>query len=242
MNKIRQRYEIAGLKVVLSTYYDRTRQQAEKYLAKEDWTEDKADIEIDREWDFYEEYQTKYPGLNLEAIEYMLTGGLFNRYLLKYNGCMLHSSAVVVDGYAYLFSANSGTGKSTHTQLWKKQFGEKAYIINDDKPVLRNEGGHWYVYGTPWSGKSNQNENKKAELGAIVFLERAHDNWIDEIEVKEAIPMFFEQTVRKFNQLSNIEKTLELMGKALMDTPIYKMGCNISSDAVKTAYERIRRV
>ena len=79
------------------------------------------------------------PYLNCEAIEYIYTGSYFHHLLLKYNGCMLHSSGVVVDGYAYLFSANSGTGKSTHTGLWLEHFKDKAYIINDDKPVLKKE-------------------------------------------------------------------------------------------------------
>ncbi len=112
----------------------------------------------------------------------------------------LHSSAVVVDGYAYLFSADSGTGKSTHTGLWLEHFKEKAFIINDDKPVLRLENGQWFVYGTPWSGKTDLNINVKAKLGAIVFLERAKENHITPIEVKEAIPLFFNQTVRRLKR------------------------------------------
>ena len=109
---------------------------------------------------------------------------------------MLHSSAVVVDGYAYLFSADSGVGKSTHTDLWLKLLGEKAFIVNDDKPAIRNIDGEWFVYGTPWCGKNNTNKNAKIKLGAIVFLERSEDNWIEQEEIKEAIPKFFKQTIR----------------------------------------------
>ena len=75
---------------------------------------------------------------------------------------LLHSSAVVVDGYAYLFSADSGTGKSTHTGLWKQHFGDRAYIINDDKPAIRKVDGEWYVFGTPWSGKTDTSVNPRA--------------------------------------------------------------------------------
>lgn len=244
MNKRTVRYEIAGLKVLLTTYYERTYTQAQQYLAQSEWSVEEADITVEFEHSVYEQQQQSgsMQGAGLELIEYMLTGALFSRCLLMYNGCMLHSSAVVVDGYAYLFSADSGTGKSTHTRLWLEHFGEKAFIINDDKPVLRCENGEWYVYGTPWSGKTNLNVNAKAKLGAIVFLERSQNNWIDAMVIKEAIPKFFGQTIRKLNQLENMEKVLEIMGKALSESPIYKMGCNISDDAVVTAYERIRRV
>lgn len=244
MNKEVIRYEIAGLKVLLTTYYERTKAQAQQYLAQSDWEETEADIIVEFDHKVYEEQQQSgsMQGASFELIEYMLTGALFNRYLLLHNGCMLHSSAIVVDGYAYMFSADSGTGKSTHTGLWKEHFKDKAFIINDDKPVIRCEDNQWYVYGTPWSGKTDLNVNTKAKLGAIVFLERSEDNWIDTIDVKEAIPKFFAQTIRKLNQIENMDKVLEIMGNALSENPIYKMGCNISDDAVVTAYERIRRV
>ncbi len=244
MNKRTIRCEIASLKVLLTTYYERTYTQAQRYLAKEDWSLEEADVVVEFEHEVYESQQQKgsLEGCTFEQIEYLLTGALFNRFLLKYDGCMLHSSAVVVDGYAYLFSADSGTGKSTHTKLWVEHFNDKAFIINDDKPVLRCENEKWYVYGTPWSGKTDQNVNTKAELGAIVFLERSKDNWIDTIEIKEAVPKFFGQTIRKLNQIENIDLVLKVMEKVLIENPIYKMGCNISDDAVITAYERIRRV
>ena len=181
-------------------------------------------------------------GCSLESIEYIYTGTIFNRLLINHHGCMLHSSAVVVDGYAYLFSADSGTGKSTHTGLWLEHFKEKAFIINDDKPVLRLENGQWFVYGTPWSGKTDLNINVKAKLGAIVFLERAKENHITPIEVKEAIPLFFNQTVRRLKREEKMDLVLQYMEEILTSTPIYKMGCNISDDAVITAYEKIRRV
>lgn len=147
-----------------------------------------------------------------------------------------------MDGYAYLFSANSGTGKSTHTRLWMEYFKEKAYIINDDKPALRYVDGRWWVYGTPWSGKTDLNVNAKVKLGAIVFLERAEENWIKPIEIQEAIPLFFNQTIRRMKYEEKMDLVLNCMEQILMKNPIYKMGCNISEDAVTTAYETIRRV
>lgn len=243
MNIVKERYEIADLKLLMTTYYNKTMVQAQPYRAQKMWKEEEADIKIDFGQDFYEKVHNEtLPYTGYESIEYIYTGSLFSRYLLNYNGCMLHSSAVVVDGYAYLFSADSGTGKSTHTGLWVKYFGEKAYIINDDKPILRFIDGEWYVYGTPWSGKTDLNVNEKAKLGAIVFLERSEENWIQPIDVKEAIPLFFNQTIRKMWRVEKLDLVLNYMEQILTNTPIYKMGCDISDNAVVTAYEKIRRM
>lgn len=237
------KYKIAGLKILMTTYCQRTKYQAEKYIDDCDWNEDEADGIINLGMEFYENIHEKYmPYADYDSIEYMYTGSRFHRMLLDFDGCMLHSSAVVVDGYAYLFSADSGTGKSTHTRQWLKHFGERAYIINDDKPALRCIDNQWYVYGTPWSGKTDLNVNACVKLGAIVFLERAEDNWIENISAAEAVPKFFKQTIRKLGTVEKMDMALNAIERVLSQNPVYKMGCNISDDAVVTAYEKIRRV
>lgn len=239
----KNKYDIAGLKILMTTYHQRTRRQAKPYLSKEWWDDEMADGVIDLGQKFYEEQHDtylKYSGY--DEIEYIYTGALFNRFLIPHTGCMLHSSAVVVDDYAYLFSADSGTGKSTHTNLWLKHFGDRAFIINDDKPAIRKIEDTWYVYGTPWSGKTDINVNTRVKLGAIVFLERSKDNWIEEMSIKEAIPKFLNQTVRKLKAEEKMDMVLKNMEMLLLENPIYKMGCNINDEAVVTAYEKIRRV
>lgn len=237
------KYKIADLKVLLTTYHPTTEQRAKEYISEENWDDKDADVVIDVGQEYYEKRykDCKYP-TNYNTIEYGVTGSLFNRYLLKYDGCMLHSSAVVVDGYAYLFSADSGTGKSTHTGLWLEHFKDKAFIINDDKPAIRKIDNQWYVYGTPWSGKTDQNVNVKAKLGGIVFIERSENNWIRDLEAAEAIPLFFNQTIRRMKTEQNMDLVLTMMERVLTENPLYKMGCNISDEAVETAYQKIRRV
>lgn len=82
---------------------------------------------------YYKKKQKMHPEITCEKLEYVYVGAEFNRKILKYGGIMIHSSAVEVDGKAYLFSAPCGTGKSTHTKQWQKYFGaDQAIIINDD--------------------------------------------------------------------------------------------------------------
>jgi hypothetical protein len=199
-----------------------------------------VDISIDLTTEQIKQKQLENPHLTLDECEYIWTGAEFYHKLLDFEGFMLHASAVAKDNKAYLFSAQSGTGKSTHTELWQRYFGEdEACIINDDKPAIRYVDKSFYVYGTPWSGKTDKNLNRKVPLQGIVFLEQAEKNWIKQIDSKEALKLILEQTLRP-KQLEKIDKLLILLDKLLKTTPVYKMGCNISEDAVKLAYETIK--
>lgn len=199
-----------------------------------------CDILIDISDDKYDSLLEKHTHLNKNELEYIYTGFEFANYLLNYDGFCLHSSAVAVDQKAVLFSAPSGTGKSTHTKLWQKHFGEdKAIIINDDKPALRIIEDKFYVYGTPWSGKTDQSVNTKVPLQAIVFLEQAPDNYISRMSTKEAIKMVVYQSIHSKKSPENVDKLLSIIDKLVIRIPIYKMGCNISTDAVKMVYEFI---
>ena len=99
-----------------------------------------------------------------------------------------------------------------------------------------------YVYGTPWSGKHDISKNIQVKLGGIVFLERSKENWINEISPKEAFALFFRQTVRKLKTEEKMDLALKNVENVLVSNPIYRMGCNISDEAVVTAYEKIRRI
>ena len=134
---MQQDYIIAGLRVRMDTF-GRTLSQAEPYLTE---TVGDADIVIVSDPQQLKEQQ---PHLTLDDCEYLCTGGSFYRQLLLHKGLMLHASAVVMDGYAYLFSAPCGTGKSTHTDMWKAAFGDAVVMLNDDKPALKKEQDRWY--------------------------------------------------------------------------------------------------
>ena len=95
-----------------------------------------------------------------------------------FDAFLLHAAVIEVDGLAYAFAAPSGTGKTTHIALWKKFFGDRANIINGDKPIIRFENGTPYIYGTPWCGKEGYNINTKAPLAALCFIERSPENTI----------------------------------------------------------------
>lgn len=211
--------------------------RAEKY--RTEYT-DKPDILIDVTDTAVLDLKLLGPHLTDAECELMVSTSEFYKRLLKFNGFMLHSSAVCVDNKAYLFSANSGTGKSTHTSLWLKLFGDKAFIINDDKPAIKIENGKAYVYGTPWSGKSDLNRNVRVPLQGICVLERAEENFIEPLDKGTDIFKIMNQTLRPPLE-SYMDKLLELLDVVISDTPIWRMGCNISLEAAQMAYDAMSK-
>ena len=154
----------------------------------------------------------------------------------KYNTILFHGSVLAIDGRGYLFTAPSGTGKSTHTRLWKEYFKDRIIVVNDDKPFLKIEGDEVFAYGTPWDGKHRLSSNIKIPLKGICILSQDKENWIKKIDSKSVYPYLYNQVYHILNERENAIKTLQIFDKLLKIVPIYKMGCNISYDAVKTSY------
>ncbi len=222
-------YLIAGLRVRMDVG-GKTERQAKPYRAEQ--TVGQVDIEINQ---FVMPQDESVKHLTEEQVEYIWTGADFYRKLIVHNGLMLHASAVVVDGYAYLFSAPSGTGKSTHTNLWLKKFGDAAYILNDDKPALRKEDGRWYAYGTPWSGKTDLNVNRRVPLGGICMLYRGAHNEIEPFTGTAAIHALLEQTLRPKSVLRM--QILELLDDLMSQVPVWKLSCTPEIEAVEVSYQ-----
>ncbi len=186
---------------------------------------------------YYEEKQKQFPHLSFDEIEYLWSGSLFYEHLTRFSGVMLHASCVEYEGKAYLFSAPSGTGKSTHTHLWVKYLNG-ARIINDDKPAIRLVDGKFYAYGTPWSGKTDESINQGFPIVGICFLERGENN-IEKIPGIKALKLFMDQTVRPANKELMLN-AVDIINNILTDIPIYKLSCDMSKEAVETSLNGMR--
>lgn len=149
---------------------------------------------------------------------------------------LFHGSAIAVDGEVYLFTAKSGTGKSTHTRLWREYFGERAVMVNDDKPLIRVTREGVTVYGTPWNGKHRLGANLAAPLKAVCLLERAKENHIEAAAAKALYPSLLQQTYRPANPAAMVQ-TLQLLDRLTGQVGLYRLGCNLSPDAARVAYE-----
>lgn len=232
-------YDIADLKVAINNPFGRVEKQGKAYLSENQDPNQHIDITIDISEERLKQAMGEYDGMDKSDWYYMLTGADFYVGLLKYNGFLLHSSCVVVDNYAYAFSADSGTGKSTHTNLWMKKFKDKIYMLNDDKPAIREIDGKIYACGTPWSGKYDYSTPKIVPLAGICFLERSETNWIKEAETSFAIYSILSQSTRKL-QPDQMEKLFDTLEKLFKKIKIYQFGCNISDEAVEVSYNAMK--
>ena len=163
----------------------------------------------------------------------MLSSLKFSVELIKRSGLVLHASAVVKDGMAYLFSAPSGTGKSTHAGLWLKLFDD-ARILNDDKPAIRLLEDGIFAYGTPWSGKHDLSLNERARLGGIAFLERAKEDSIERVAPAEAAKLILGATVRRLSR-ERMDELLDSVQRLACETPIYRLKCTADPNAARIA-------
>ena len=221
-------YRIADLLVQMEVS-GRTLQQAKAYAVEETGP---ADIVLKCDIPEIMAINPEVP--NEETAEYMGTGAIFNRHLLNFDGTFLHSSAVVLDGKAYLFSAPSGTGKSTHTEKWCRLFG--ARILNDDKPALRFVDGTWMAYGTPWSGKHDLSSNEGVPIGGVAVLQRGEENTITRMQPAEALPWIMSQTLNQLRREQMI-KQLELLDRFLRQVPIWLLHCRNEDAAARVSFE-----
>ena len=149
---------------------------------------------------------------------------------------LFHCSAVAVDGKAYLFTAPSGTGKSTHARLWREVFGDRAVMINDDKPLLQVKEHQVLVHGTPWDGKHRLSTNTVAPVAGICLLERGEENYVERIAKEDAFPRLLQQTYRPQSPVA-LMKTMELLDAVAINVPLYKLRCNMEPEAARVAYD-----
>ncbi len=167
---------------------------------------------------------------------------LYRKYIYiimkKYDAFFFHCSSVAVDGQAVLFAAASGTGKSTHRNLWLRNFGDRVTVINDDKPIIRRIDGKFYVCGTPWRGKEGMGENIRVPAKALCFLSRAEKNSIGPIDTASVVARALNQTVRPEDPelMSNL---LGLLDGFIRQVDCYDLRVNMDDKAAVVAYNGI---
>lgn len=194
--------------------------------------------------------------VNQNEIDYEISIGEFSDYgiceslavfrkickkiLYEYNGILFHSAVIVYKEKAYIFTAKSGTGKTTHIRLWKKLLGDKVKILNGDKPILREKDGQIIAYGTPWQGKENYGCNMQAPLGGVFLLNRGVENSVEKADVKTAIPFMLSQTLRYQDEIC-VSNLLSFFEKMILTIPIYNLYCNMELSAVETSLSVIEK-
>ena len=237
--------EIAGCSGRVRTLFDSTRDYCRNYLTEQEpaftvsvtrddllFEQQELDAEADAEG--MKRRCFSDPFLERAAIQRAFAERLFDRGIL-----LVHGSTVAVDGKGYLFTARCGTGKSTHTRLWRETFGNRARMVNDDKPFV-TLGSPVMVCGAPWSGKHGLDSNITVPLQGICILERGQENRIERIRPEEAAPLLRHQSYCPMDP-GKEEAFRSLTDKLLKNVPLWRIFCTKDPQAARIAFDAMSR-
>ena len=231
---------IAGCTAAVTSLFESTPHQFSRYLTNrepdfsvrvtpEDLRFEQAELDREAAEEGFRRRQFTDPFLERAAIQRK-----FAEFLLTRSTLLLHGSTVAVDGKAYLFTARSGTGKSTHTRLWMEVFGSRALMVNDDKPFLQITDSGVLAHGSPWSGKHGLDSNVCLPLAGICLLERGAENTIRPADPGQMLPMLFHESYE--SQDPEMAETYRDLVQALArQVPLWHMFCNRNPEAATLA-------
>lgn len=239
-------YKLADVPVQITSLYDEVQVMCAPYSTTEapqlHITTTVEDIEAEgrksdeeRCQEGLPEYHFPEPYLETLAVYRQLATELIAKGVL-----LIHGSVIAVDGEGYLFTALSGTGKSTHVRLWRELFGERAVMVNDDKPLVKVKSEDFSLcYGTPWDGKHHLSTNISVPLKAIVHLQRGEENHIEPLTPAEMLPVLLQQTFRPQSAIGTMQ-VMQLLDALSHSIKFYSLHCNMQPEAARIAYEGMR--
>ncbi len=187
------------------------------------------------EQEIEEEYRRIAPEFDIVQAERNILYRKICFGMLSFDAFLIHAAAVAVDGYSYVFTAPSGTGKSTHASYWMKEFGDRAVMVNGDKPIIRKIDGKFYACGTPWRGKEGLGCAKNFPLKAVCLLERGEANSIELATGDDITDRILPQIPIPWDEVL-VEKQFALLDQLISEVPIYRLRCNMSQEAAVVAY------
>ena len=237
--------EIAGLVVGVQPLFQSTREYCRPYLTdkapdffvdvtEEDLVFQQMLLEQEAVEEGLKIRKFKDPFLERATIQRRVADQLLSKDTL-----MLHGSTVSVDGKAYLFTGPCGTGKSTHTRLWRELFGQRAIMVNDDMPFLQITADGVLAYGSPWNGKHGLSANICVPLQGICFLQRGKENEIHPITPACGLPSLRRQ-MHTPTDAALLQKGLLLADRLAESIPLWEMRCNTQPEAAEVSYEAMR--
>lgn len=157
--------------------------------------------------------------------------------LLDYDTLFMHAAVIEHKGFAYAFTAPSGTGKSTHIKLWLDNCKDAIKIINGDKPLIRMENDRFIVYGSPLKGKEGWGMNTSAPLKAICFVERSDQDHLEPLNNESVIIKKLSSQLHYPSGQSAAEHQLELLDKLIRKVRFFTLKCTPNPSAFNEAFK-----
>ena len=233
--------KIAGRVAAVTSRFESTRDYCARYLTEEaaDFAVDVLPEDLVREQELADR-EAKEEGLKRRKFtDPFLERAVIQRkvaeHLLRFGTLLFHGSAVAVEGEGFLFTAACGTGKSTHTRFYREVFGDRAVMVNDDKPFLRFTEDRVLLCGAPWSGKHGLDTNITVPLRGICILERGSEDRIEPITAGEAATMLLHQGAAPLDTalLPDFYRLVDRLGRSV---PLWCMACTKDPSAAKVSY------
>lgn len=243
---------IAGLEAEINTVYPSSYYFCEQYLSdgkplfKIEITQEELRREVEQGGGAFFTYtgQAKDNNYVIERdnsesrMEIALVYRKFIEAALDHNIIFMHGAVIAVGNKAVMFTAPSGTGKTTHIMKWLENLAG-AFVVNGDKPLIKIQDNEITAYGTPWCGKEKMATNTKVPLEAIVLMERNERNLIEEISFGQAYPFLIQQTYLPHDP-EKAKKTLDRLYHLYGKVHIYRFRFdNYADDCFDVAYQGI---
>ena len=212
---------LSGIPLQISAFFSETIRYFRFFVSDNSYTPELVSVPEK----LFEQLKREKNQTTLEpADEYYLLHFVVSNALLPYRRCLFHGTAFLWQGKAWLFSAPSGTGKTTQFRQWRSLYRDEVRILNGDKPILEfTDSGQIMVHPSPWKGKERWGGMQKAPLGGIIYLQQGKENKITRMKPQEAvIPiykqfLFLPETGEAIHAVCRLEDTL------LRNIPVWKL-------------------
>ena len=226
--------ELADLVIRIENCFDYVRDLCGEYLATPDRL---ADLTVSASAEELRREAEKSPEFFVSDAysEAVVVYKKISNALPAFDAFVMHSSVMAVDGNAYCFAAESGTGKSTFTRRWKEVLGERLTVINGDKPIYRFQDGRLLAFGTPWCGKENWQTRTAAPLKALCLLERGEKNAVLPVDAFEVLGELLHHFHLPSGGHVDMPKLMELIDRMVTQVPVYRLRCRNDLSAAENA-------
>ena len=233
---------VANRNILIHSIYTRVYELCKPYLKEGTVI---SDIEIQITDDLIHEETERILSTNIKVpdernIEWMVLHRLISEELLAFDTMLMHGAVVAVDNKAYMFTAKSGTGKTTHIQSWLANI-DNAYVVNGDKPfiIIPETDEPPLACGSPWAGKEKMQTNTTVPLNAIVLMERAEENYIERVSLSQVLPDLLQQIYRPKDK-EEMRQTLNLIQRLSKTVSFWRFRFNnFKDDCFDTAYKAL---
>ena len=233
--------QIADKRILINSIYSNAYRFCKEYLI--DW-DGKPDIEIEINDSVIsaemEREMHEYQVISLQSLETLAVYKLIAENMLRFDTLLMHGAVVAENNVSYMFTAPSGTGKTTHIRKWLENV-DNSFVVNGDKPLVIVNKDSAFACGTPWCGKEHLSSNTIVPLKAIVLMEQAEENHIERISFAKAFPFLYQQVYQPDNE-EKARKNLRLLSRMGSLVSFWYFQCNnFKDDCFQVAYNALAK-